>query len=144
MANKYNCYIGNMVSQFGDDWAARVTPDAIQRSTKRIVKEIAKGSIDYEEYGQQFMEPKFIENLIIGITNELEINTMDLTACQFYYAHFPSVPNMGNHIQHLARVCYVYNVILERLNYVKITGNIGYMVDIPGLVFSDRKHIESL
>jgi hypothetical protein len=133
-----------MVTQFGEDWAARVTPDAIQRSTKRIVKEIAKGSIDYEQYGQQFMEPKFIENLIIGITNELEINTMDLTACQFYYAHFPSTPNMGNHIQHLSRVYYIYNVVLERVNYVKLSGNIGYMVDIPGLLYSDRKHVESL
>ena len=141
---KYNCYIGNMVAQFGEDWAARVTPDAIQRSTKRIVKEIAKGSIDYEQYGQQFMEPKFIENLIIGITNELEINTMDLAACQFYYAHFPSTPNMGNHIQHLSRVNYAYHVILERINYVKYSGNIGFMVDVPGLLYTDRKHIESL
>ena len=141
---KYNCYISNMLSQFGEDWIARVTPEAIQRSTKRIVKEITKGSIDYEAYGQQFMNPKFIENLIIGISNELEINNMNLAACRLYYSYYPSTPNMGNHINHLDRVCYAYSTILERLNYVKVSGNIGYMVDIPGLLYSDRKHIESL
>ncbi len=141
---KYNCYIGNMVSQYGEDWTARVTPDAIQRSTKRIVKEIAKGSIDYEEFGQQFLDLKFIENLIIGITNELEINTLNLTACHFYYAYYPCTPNMSNHINHLERVNYIYNVILERLNYVKASENIGYMVDIPGLLYADRRHLESL
>ena len=141
---KYNCYIGNMMSQYGEDWAARITPDAIQKSTKRIVKEIAKGSIDYEEYGQQFLNPKFIENLIIGITNELEINTLNLNACRFYYSYFPNIPNMGTHINHLDRVCYIYAVILERLNYVKISENIGYMVDIPGLLYSDRRHLEAL
>lgn len=141
---KYNCYISNMMSQYGEDWTARITPDAIQRSTKRIVKEIAKGSIDWEEYGQQFLDPKFIENLIIGITNELEINTLNLNACQFHYQYFPYIPNMSNHINHLARVNYIYSVILERLNYVKVSENIGYMVDIPGLLYADRRHLESL
>lgn len=141
---KNNCYIGNMVSQYGEDWTARITPDAIQRSTKRIVKEIAKGSIDYEEFGQQFLDPKFIENLIIGITNELEINTLNLNACQFHYQYYPYIPNMSNHINHLARVNYIYSVILERLNYVKVSENIGYMVDIPGLLYADRRHLESL
>lgn len=141
---RYVCYIANMMNQFGEDWTVRLTPDAIQKSTKRIVKEIAKGLIDYEEYGKQFMNLKFIENLIIGITNELEINTLNLNACRFYYSYYPQTPNMGAHIMHLDRVNYIYLTILERLNYVKTTGNIGYMVDIQGLLYSDRKHLELL
>ena len=144
MAKGYICYIQSMLNQYGEDWIVRVAPENIQRMTKRIVKEIAKGSIDYEAVGRYMLDSKFLENLIIGISNELEINTLNLNACRFYYSYFPSTQNMGVHINHLERVNYIYMVILERLNFLKGTGNLGVMVDIPGLLFSDRKHFDTL
>lgn len=144
MAKGYINYIQMMINQYGEDWIVRITPENIQRTTKRLVKEIAKGNINYEEVGRFFLDMKFLENLIIGITNELEINTLNLNACSFYYSYYPSIPNMGAHINHLERVNYIYSVILERLNYVKASGNIGYMIDIPGILFNDRKHLDVL
>ena len=137
-------YITMNENRMGQNWINIIQPENIQRSTKRIVKEIAKGQVDYEKQGMYFQDMKFLENLIIGISNELEINTLNYSACMFYYQYYPMTPNMGPHINHLERVIYIYNTILERLQYVKATRNIGYMVDIQGLLFNDKKHIENL
>lgn len=137
-------YITMNENRMGENWVNLVQPENIQRSTKRLVKEITKGQIDYEKSGKYFQDMKFLENLIIGITNELEINTLNYNACMFYYQYFPQTPNLGPHIGHIERVIYIYSSILERLNYVKSTGNIGYMVDIQGLLFNDRKHVENI
>ena len=137
-------YIVMNENKLGENWVNIVQPDNIQRSTKRIVKEIAKGQIDYEKQGKYFQEMKFIENLIIGIYNELEINTLNYNACSFYFYYYPQTPNLAAHINHLERCIYIYNVILERLQYVKSTNNVGYMVDVQALLLNEKKHIENL
>lgn len=140
----YTNYIQMNENRFGENWVNLVQPENIQKSTVRIVKEIAKGQVDYEKHGKYFLEMKFMENLIIGISNELEINTLNYNACVFYYQYYPQIQNMAPHINHLERVIYIYNTIIERLMYVKQSGNIGYMVDINGLLFNERKHIDTL
>ena len=139
---KRKCYIESMIAKNGENWVALVPPDSIQKSTKRIVKELAKGMISFDQYGKYFLDNKFMENLLIGIHYELEINTLNYSGCYYYYQAFPQIPNMGSHILHLERVIYIYNVILDRLQLVKSTGNVGYMVDINGLLFNDRKHVD--
>ena len=144
MANNKTNYLQMMVKNYGESWSVTQTPENIQRSSRRIIKEIAKGMYDYEKQGQLFLEPKFLENLIIGLTNELEINTLNLFSCQFCYQYYPQIPNLGSHVLHLQAIDRMYKLVIERLNYVKMTGNIGYMVDLPGLMYNDRKHLDLL
>ena len=134
-------YIQMMINNNGDDWIIALRPEDIQRSSKRIVKDMVRGIIDYESTCKYFLDLKFMENLIIGVSNELEINTLNMNACKFYYQYFPQVPNLGTHIYHLERVVFIYSTILERLNMVKATGNIGYMPDINAILFNDRNHL---
>ncbi len=138
---KNNSYIQMMYNQQGEDWIINVRPEDIQRSCKRVVKDMVKGTIDYEKFGKYFLDIKFMENLIIGLTNELEINTLNYNACKLYYSYYPNTPNLGTHIYHLERILYIYNIIYERLNWVKSTGNVGYLTDISGLLFNDRNHL---
>ena len=141
MAKNNNSYIQMMVNQQGEDWIINVRPEDIQRSTKRIVKDMVKGSMDYEKFGKYFLDLKFMENLIIGVSNELAINTLNYNSCKFYYMYFPQTPNLGPHVYHLERLVFVYSTILEKLNYTKTTGNIGYLTDISGMLFNDRNHL---
>lgn len=137
---KNNSYIGNMISQYGDDWIVALSPDNIQRSTKRIVKDMIRG-INYETYGKYFLDSKFLENLIIGVSNELETNTLNYNACKFYFQYYPMIPNIQPHIYHLERVCFIYSTILVRLQQVKLTGNVGYLTDISALLYNDRNNL---
>jgi hypothetical protein len=134
-------YIQMIANQRGENWLVTLRPEDIQNSTRRIVKDMARGFIDYEKYGYAFQDSKFLENLFIGVSNELEINTLNYRSCQFYYQYYPQTPNMGPHIYHLERVIYAYTIVRERLNMVRQTGNIGYLTDISGMLFNDRNHL---
>lgn len=142
MANTKQNYLQMMVKNYGENWVVTQTPDNIQRSSKRIIKEIAKGCYDYEKQGQYFLNLKFLENLIIGLTNELEINTLNLTACRFMYQYYPNTPNLAQQINHLDAVVRLFDLVISRLKWVKETNNIGYMVDLAGLMYTDRKHLD--
>lgn len=144
MANGPMSYMQQMQSQRGDDWLLTLNPEQIQRNAKRIVKDICKGSIDYTQFGSVFLDMKFTENLIIAIRNELEINTLNLVSCQYYYNTVFPYQNLGTHIVHLIAVDKIYNTVLNKLEEIKMTGNIGCLVDTPGLVFSDRNHLNTL
>lgn len=138
---KQNCYIQNMHQNIGPEWIISQTPEQIQRNAKRVLKDMVKGSINYEQFGYAFMDAKFMENLIIAISNELEINTLNYNSCRFYYQYYPQTPNLGTHIYHLERLGVIYTTVLEKLNAVKMTGNIGYIADVSGVLFNDRNHL---
>lgn len=138
---KPTCYIQQMFNQYGPEWINCLRPEDIQRNAKRVIKDMVKGTISYEQFGNSFLDMKFLENLIISINNELQINMLNYNSCIFYYQHFPETLNLNAHIGHLDRLNVIYNTVLERLNYVKMTGNIGYLADISGLLFNDRNHL---
>ena len=71
--NQPTSFIQQMINQRGQDWIVTMTPENIQKNAKRIVRDIARGFIDYDKCGYIFLDPKFTENLIIAIRNELEI-----------------------------------------------------------------------
>ena len=136
-----NNYIQMMVVQRGSDWITTIRPEEIQNSTKRIVKDMVKGNIEYEKYGSVFLDPKFMENLLIGVSNELESNTFNYKGCQMLYSAFPGTPNLAQHVNHLERLVYIYNTIKYKLETVKYSGNVGFLTDIPGMLYNDRNHL---
>ena len=140
MANKNN-FITNMKKQFGDNWIVSLSPEDIQRSAKRIFKEMVKGQFDYEQLGIYFLDGKFLDNLIVAASNELEINTLYYNALSFYMQSFPQTPNISPAIVHVQKLAYIYNVIHQNLSAVKHSGNIGYLHNVCALLYSYRAHL---
>lgn len=142
MANnkKFN-YVDSMVKLYGEDWIVAVRPEDIQKSARRIVKDMVKGNIDYEKYGKYFLDPKFMENLLIAISNELETNSLYYNAVAFYMGAFPQIPNIQAQLNHLECVCYIYNILMQKLTAVKESNNIGYLVDVPAMLGKYRNHL---
>lgn len=141
MAANKNNYITNMIKQFGENWIVALKPDDIQRSGKRIVKEMVKGQYDYETVGKYFLDGKFLDNLIISVKNELDSNILYFEAVTFYARYNPNIANIGAQISHLQALCHIYNMIYGRLSDVKQTGNIGYLHDISAFLYSYRLHL---
>ena len=103
---------------------------------------MVRGNINYDTMGYAFRDPKFVENLFIGVSNELEINTLYYNACVNYQQMYPTYPNIAAAISHLERLLYIYNSIYTRLDAVRNSyGNIGYLVDIAPLLYNDRFHL---
>lgn len=139
--NTKNNYITSMIKQYGVNWIVALRPEDIQRSGKRIVKEMVQGRFNYEEIGQYFLDPKFLDNLINSIAYELEVNSLYCNAVSFYANFYPATPNLSTHIEHLGVLCNIYSLVLNRFNMVKETGNIGYLHDISACLYSYRGHL---
>lgn len=134
-------YITNMVKQYGENWIVALKPEDIQKSGKRIFKEMVKGNFNYEEVGNYFLDAKFLDNLIIACSNELQVNTLYFTALQFYMQYYPNIQDGQAELSHLQSLCYIYSVILNKLNSVKQTHNIGWLADTSAILFSYRNHL---
>ena len=140
MAAKNN-YFKQNIEKYGPEFVSIVTPDQIQGQSKRIVKELVKGDIELEKYGAYFLDLKLLDNLIIGIKNELDDCSLYYVAVNFYKSYYPSTPNITVRENHLQCLCYIYQTIVNKLEIVKVTQNIGVMSDISALLYNYRNHL---
>ena len=134
-------FFTDMIKRFGDNWIVAMTPENVQRSGKRIFKEMVRGVIDYETCGKYFLDPKFLDNLIIAAYNELEVNTLLLNAVAFYQSNFPYIPNISVQVNHFNCLCKIYKTIYDKLTAIKETGNIGWLADTSAILYSYRNHL---
>lgn len=140
MAKNNNSYFAQMRSQRGEDWLITISNENILSATKRIVRDMIRGSIQYEKDGAVFLDTRFMENFLIGIREQLKINMMNYTGCAYYYQYYPNTPDMGGHIFTLQCNIKIYQVILNKLEAVKMTRDIGYLIDIAGILCQEKNY----
>lgn len=130
-----NSYFTSMKKKFPDapNFVVYLKPDQIQRSAReRIFREMVKGQIDYSEYGQYFMDQKFLDNLIIAAEFELNNNSIDRVALEYYDLNCFGCNKIDVKSRRARKesLCFVYSIILNRLYTVKMTSNIGPLTNI--------------
>lgn len=138
---KGNNYFTQMIARYGENFIVGLTPEQIQTAAKRIVKELVKADYDLESVGQYFLDLKFLDNLIISISNELDTNKLYFDAVSFYKMYYPDYPAIGIQQNHLGILCNIYNTILQKLQTVRSTGNIGWLADTSALLYNYRNHL---
>ena len=142
MANNNNKnYISQMISQYGETWVSLVKPEDIQKNARRIAKEMVLAKIDYERYGEYFLDAKFIDNLIIALQRERDANSLYADSIALYKTYNPSRPNIENFYKEAWVLAYVYNMILYKLECVKSTGNIAFLVDVSAYLFQYKNYL---
>ena len=124
-------FFGAMKRRFQDDNIIfYLKPEQIQKYAKdRIFREMVRGSIDYTVNGSYFQDPKFLENLIIAAQDELVSNTIIRDALNHYNYYYPQDATAKLLAKYTGLV-YVLNVIYNKLNETKFTGNIGQLTQI--------------
>lgn len=141
---RINNYFDMMLDRFnGDqDFVLKITPEQIQRSAKqRIFREMVKGEIDYTKYGQFFINPKFLENLIIAAQDELTNKTVISNALRFYDLSFPGSIDVIHNCNLYQNLAVIYNVLYSKLNSLKFCGDIGILIDIQYILKDYKKYM---
>ena len=143
--NKQNNYFTSMIAKYGgkEDFVAFLKPEQIQRSAKeRIFREMARGQIDYGQFGKHYLDGKFLENLIVAANNEL-VNSQVIVQALYWYDLYVSVGDLN-----VARVrtrqqnlAFIYECIYTRLCQVKMTGDIGYLTEIQFILKEPAKNM---
>lgn len=144
MGQQQNNYFTNMIHKYNgnDNFVVALKPEQIQRSAKeRIFREMMKGQIDYVQFGKYFLDPKFLENLIIAADNELTNKSVIATALQFYDLNFPGDVNIRYNTTRYSNLVVIYQHIIYRLKMVKESGNIGWLTDLQYVVKENIKFI---
>ena len=136
-----NNYIKQNIATYGENWIVCLRPEDIQRSAKRVAKELVKGDFDLQEEGNYFLNPKFLDNLMIAFKNELETQSLYYSALTFFRQYYPATPNIAGSISHVEILCRIYNTLLQKLNSIKFNGNIGSLVDVSALLYQYRNHL---
>lgn len=136
-------YFTSSIKRYGtDDFILMLKPEDIQRSAKeRIFREMVRGKIDYTEFGQYFLQPNFLANLIIACDNELTNNVVISNALELYDLTYPGhIEVIHNRTKH-TNLVYIYSTLLERLRSVELTGNVGLLTDIQYVLNGVKSYI---
>jgi hypothetical protein len=141
--NNQNNYFVSMQRRFNrEDFIVCLKPEQIQRSAKeRIFREMVRGQIDYSVYGGYFLDSKFLENLLIAADNELRNNSCVAEALGYYDMHVcPGSALVISNKTRYEQLRYIYSILCSRLNALKLTGDIGTLIDIQ-YVLADFRNV---
>lgn len=136
-------YFTSSIKHYGrDDFIVLLKPEEIQRSAKdRIFREMVRGRIDYVQFGQYFLDSKFLSNLIVAADNELTNNVVVSQALEFYDLNFPGhLEVIHNRTKH-ENLVIIYRVLLERLRQLEVSGNVGVLTDIQYVLNGIKQYI---
>ena len=142
--SKQNNYFTTMIQRYNGnvDFILFLKPEQIQKSAKeRIFREMARGQIDYSQFGIYFQNGKFLENLIVAANDEL-INSQIISNALWYYdMNFPGDLNVSRILTKQQMMVKMFTCIYSRLLEVKTTGNIGILTDIAYVLGDISKFI---
>lgn len=140
--NRRNNWIEDQIKRFGEDFVFTMSPESIQRNAKRrIFSDMVKGNIDYGVHGKYFNDPKFLENLIIAAENELLNNEVILTALMEFDMNHPGNSTVIMNRTKFNGLVIIYRSLVNKLHAVKMSFNVGYLVDIPVELRTYRNYI---
>ena len=128
---KQNNYFTSMIKKYPNgDFIFYLKPEQIQKVGKdRIFKEIIQGKIEYSLFGKYFLDPKFMDNLLIAAQDELINNTYIRDALILYDSTYPGNQQVIGMRSRYEALAFIYKVLVDKFNAVKATGNVGYLSD---------------
>lgn len=122
-----------------DNFIILMKPEQIQRDAKnRIFREMVQGRIDYEKYGNYYLDSKFLENIIISANNELMNSVVIARALESYDLTYPGDRLVVMNKNKFNGLVFVYSTIYDRLCTVKETQNVASLVDIQYVLSNFR------
>ena len=140
----YNNYFTTMIAKYNGNQEFIVTqkPEQIQQSAKtRIFREIVKGQIDFAVHGRYFLDPKFLENLIIAANDMLVEYSIIYNSLAFYDQYNPGIMDIARIRTKYSFLVQIYQVLANKLTEVKFVGNIGILTDIKYILKDYAKYI---
>jgi hypothetical protein len=140
MGNNKN-YFDTNIQRDGIDFLDLKRVQEIQKDSKRIFKDMAYGNINYEKHGIYFTDPRFLEQLIIASSIEMEKHLIKYNALSDYYIKYKdymsdSTFNQTHNLIIIENNLYnIMSILNKQLLLVKSSNyNIAQLTCIPALL----------
>lgn len=142
MAKKMNYFESN-IQKFGQDFLDFKRTEEIQRDCKFIFRDMVFGNINYEKHGMYFMEPRFLEQLIIQSEIESRKHAIKFSALSEYNLNHGD--NLSVQLACIEQDMYmITSTIYNQLRLVKANNyDISYLTYLPALLKDHRKTMKN-
>lgn len=123
-------YFAQQIQNNGVDFIEKLRDDQLQRDSIRIFRDIARGNISIDEYGEYFLNPKLINAAISAAYSKFVLFGTSKVALELLMntpgksAEFPDAPQIFSY--HL-KGYEAYSLILNTMTNLKNTNNIEYL-----------------
>ena len=139
-----NNFFTKQQQKHGDDFMKMMTARDIQNGACQIFREIGRGRIDINKFGQYFLDPQFLECLIVEALANLNAHALNYRALNWYISNnFESqdiqfqTMILDNH----KKATQAYEIIFNNLSSIKATGDIHYLFTMANCLKNVRNNI---
>lgn len=144
MAKQRQSYFDQAVRDLGENFLSFKDVTTIQRDAKkRIFKDMAFGNINYEKYGIYFMDPRFIDNLIIAAEDEMTNHMYKAQSLYMFDMANPGIQKVIALQAFEARLWSAFTIIWQHMSYIKNT-NYSDISQLPNLTFAISQYAQDI
>lgn len=146
MAKKKHNYFTQNISRHGENFLNGKNSRDLQFDTPRILRDIAKGSIDVREYYDYFCNRQLINSIIITCQDKIAFHSSSQLACEFFinnagYANMYIPENMYMVLDTHKNTALLYNIALQAFSIFSQTLNADVLLPMAGELRNYRQFI---
>lgn len=124
MANKRKNYFSDNIQRFGDNFLQQYDAKKLRNDSPRIIKDIAFGNIDFDEYGIYFSDPQLINALIDVVYTKLTIHRVSYNALE-YMSRDMSNSDIESIKRYHRRLVEAYQLFYDYFKGIEMSGYSG-------------------
>lgn len=111
------------------DFIKQIRPEQLVKDAIRVFRDIARGNIDVEKYGEYFLDPYFIDTCLTAANSKHVLHEISKIGIESLItspqsANYPDAPTVHNY--HM-RASEGYKIIVNALVSIKMSGDIKYI-----------------
>ena len=148
MAKKRMNYFETNIQKFGEDFLDYKRVDEIQKDCKYLFRDMVFGNINYEKHGMYFLEPRFLEQLLIQ--SQIEARNHFIKRDALYQYNLNCNDDQGDQQLTIAQLTYIENdmgiimdTIYNYLNHVKAYNDTSCLIFLPAVLKNFRKTMKN-
>lgn len=146
MNKKKHNYFTQNISRNGENFLNGKNSRDLQFDTPRILRDIAKGSLDVRDYYNYFCNRQLINSIIITCQDKIAFHGSSHLACDFFvrnasYANMYVPDNMYMVLDTHKNTALLYNIVLQAFSMFNETLNIDILLPMAGELRNYRQYI---
>lgn len=125
-----NNYFTQGIRERGENFIQYKSPRDLQNDALKVFREIARGQVDLQKYGEYFLVPQFLESCLQAAWNKFSFHSISASGVDMLISNYmnqgimPDDHVIGVKEQH-KRTAEAYSIIYHSLCNLRITGELG-------------------
>lgn len=143
---KRNSYFSTNIQQKGENFLEQKNAQQLQNDAIRIFRDLARGNVDLEKYGEYFLDPMMIDACIIAATNKVMYHTISYNGVNYMINYLNSMmqavdPNIIMVSEDHRKSMEVYTIILQNMQCIAQTKDLNYLPALINNISRFRQNI---